>query len=115
MMLTSAVIDDNRDAAIGDGADDPIGAFYTSHPYPPPVADLERQRQDWQTPNRRRAEFHLLWPATAFRDDLDILVAGCGTFQAAKHAICWPQARVSAIDISTTSLEHTNALRANTT
>ena len=110
MMLTSAVIDDHRDAAIGDGADDPIGAFYTSHPYPPPVADLERQRQDWQTPNRRRAEFHLLWPAIAFRDDLDILVAGCGTFQAAKHAICWPQARVSAIDISTTSLEHTNAL-----
>ena len=110
MMLTSTVIDDYRDAAIGDGADDPIGAFYTSHPYPPPVADLERQRQEWQTPNRRRAEFHLLWPATAFRDDLDILVAGCGTFQAAKHAICWPQARVSAIDISTTSLDHTNAL-----
>ena len=110
MMLTSAVIDDNRDAAIGDGADDPIGAFYTSHPYPPPVADLERQRQDWQRPNRRRAEFHLLWPTSEYREDLDILVAGCGTFQAAKHAICWPQARVSAIDISATSLEHTNAL-----
>ena len=110
MMRTSAVIDDNRDAAIEDGADDPIGAFYTSHPYPPPVADLERQRQEWQTPNRRRAEFHLFWPGSPYRDDLDILVAGCGTFQAAKHAICWPQARVSAIDISTTSLDHTNAL-----
>ena len=110
MMLTSAVIDDNREAGIGDAADDPIGAFYTSHPYPPPVADLERQRQDWQRPNRRRAEFHLLWPTSEYREDLDILVAGCGTFQAAKHAICWPQARVSAIDISATSLEHTNAL-----
>ena len=70
----------------------------------------KRQRQDWQRPNRRRAEFHLLWPTSEYREDLDILVAGCGTFQAAKHAICWPQARVSAIDISATSLEHTNAL-----
>ena len=50
MMLTSAVIDDSHEAGIGDAADDPIGAFYTSHPYPPPVADLERQRQAWQTP-----------------------------------------------------------------
>ena len=111
MMLTTAVIDDNRDAAIGDGADDPIGAFYTSHPYPPPLANLERQRQDSQRPNRRRAEFHLLWPTSEYREDLEILVAGCGTFQAAKHAICWPQARVSAIDISATSLEHTNELK----
>ena len=62
MMLTSAVIDDSHEAGIGDAADDPIGAFYTSHPYPPPVADLERHRQAWEGPNRRRAEFHLLWP-----------------------------------------------------
>ena len=111
MMLTSAVIDDNRETAIGDAADDPIEAFYTSHPYPPPVADLERQRQDWQPPNRRRAEYHLLWPTSDYREDLNILVAGCGTFQAAKHAICWPRARVSAIDISATSLEHTDELK----
>ena len=110
MIRTSSVIDDSHEARIGDDADDPIGAFYTSHPYPPPVADLERHRLAWQSPTRRRAEFHLLWPASAYRDDLDILVAGCGTFQAAKHAICWPRARVTAIDISTTSLEHTTAL-----
>jgi SAM-dependent methyltransferase len=111
MSFESPVIDDNHETGNENtGADDPIGAFYTSHPYPPPVADLERQRQDWQRPNRRRAEFHLLWPTSEYREDLDILVAGCGTFQAAKHAICWPQARVSAIDISATSLEHTHAL-----
>lgn len=95
----------------GSGGDDPIRAFYTSHPYPPPVADLEHHRQAWQSPNRRRAEFHLFWPAATYRDDLDILVAGCGTFQAAKHAICWPNARVTGIDISTTSLDHTNELK----
>ena len=111
MMLTSAVIDDNRETGTGDAADDPIEAFYTSHPYPPPVGDLERQRQAWQAPNRRRAEYHLLWPTSDYREDLNILVAGCGTFQAAKHAICWPRARVSAIDISATSLEHTNELK----
>lgn len=112
MSFASPVIDDNHETGSENtGADDPIGAFYTSHPYPPPVADLERHRQGWQDPNRRRAEFHLLWPAGPYREDLDILVAGCGTFQAAKHAICWPRARVSAIDISTTSLQHTTELK----
>jgi SAM-dependent methyltransferase len=112
MSITSQVIDDHRQSGMEDGGpDDPIGAIYTSHPYPPPIADLERYRQSWQNTNRRRAEFHLLWPAARFRDNLDILVAGCGTFQAAKHAICWPDARVTGIDISSTSLEHTGELK----
>lgn len=112
MSLTSHVVDDNRETSVEDGGpDDLIGAFYTDHPYPPPVADLEPHRQAWQRPNRRRAEFHLFWPADAYRDDLDILVAGCGTFQAAKHAICWPDARVTGIDISATSLAHTHELK----
>ncbi len=96
---------------VNSGTDDPIEAFYSCHPYPPPVADLERHRQTWQSSNRRRSEFHLFWPESPYRDDLDILVAGCGTFQAAKHAICWPRARVTGIDVSAMSLEHTNELK----
>jgi hypothetical protein len=39
---------------------DPISEFYTRHPYPPPVANLDRARDEWRDANRHRAEFHLL-------------------------------------------------------
>jgi SAM-dependent methyltransferase len=42
---------------------------------------------------------------------MDILVAGCGTFQAAKFALGHPAARVVGIDVSPTSLEHTESLK----
>ena len=90
---------------------DPIREFYTHHPYPPPVENLDRARDMWQDESIHRAEFHLLWPHKQYRADLNVLVAGCGTWQAAKHAICHPAARVVAIDVSTTSLEHTEKLK----
>jgi SAM-dependent methyltransferase len=90
---------------------DAICEFYTRHPYPPPVENLDRARDMWQDENIHRAEYHLLWPHKEYRADLNVLVAGCGTWQAAKHAICHPAARVVAIDVSTTSLEHTERLK----
>ena len=90
---------------------DLIGEFYTTHPYPPPLENLDRATALWQDPNVHRAEFHLLWPAKEYRADFDVLVAGCGTWQAAKFALTHPSARVVAIDISPTSLAHTEALK----
>ncbi|HET8781730.1 MAG TPA: class I SAM-dependent methyltransferase, partial [Pyrinomonadaceae bacterium] len=92
-------------------AADPVAEFYTDHPYPPPVENLDRARDEWRDENRLRAEYHLVWPNRAYRDDLNILVAGCGTWQAAKYALCRPCARVTGIDVSTTSLEHTEKLK----
>ena len=88
---------------------DPIYKFYTAHPFPPPVDILDRARDMWQDQNIHHAEHHLLWPHKPYRADLDVLIAGCGTWQAAKHAICHPAARVVGIDVSPTSLEHTEA------
>jgi SAM-dependent methyltransferase len=90
---------------------DSIGDFYTSHPYPPPLENLDRARDLWQDVNVHRAEYHLLWPDKEYRPDLDVLVAGCGTWQAAKFALCHPAARVTAIDVSPTSLDHTGRLK----
>ena len=92
-------------------AADPVGEFYTNHPYPPPLENLDRARDMWQDENVHRAEFHLLWPHKEYRAELDVLVAGCGTWQAAKFALTHPAARVVAIDISETSLNHTEALK----
>lgn len=91
--------------------DDPVREFYTHHPYPPPVENLDRARDEWRDENRHRAEYHLFWPHRPYRADLDILIAGCGTWQAAKYAICRPDAQVVGVDISPTSLEHTGQLK----
>ena len=90
---------------------DVVQEFYERYPYPPPVENLEKSRELWSDPIRRRADHHLFWPTKPFREDHSILVAGCGTSQAAKHAIRWPQAQVTGIDFSSTSVDRTNQLK----
>jgi SAM-dependent methyltransferase len=90
---------------------DPVSEFYTNHPYPPPLENLDRARALWQDENVHRSEYHRLWPDKEYRAELDVLVAGCGTWQAAKFALCHPAARVVAIDLSPTSLQHTERLK----
>jgi SAM-dependent methyltransferase len=87
-----------------------VSAFYERHPYPQPVDDLERYRTRWDD-GRRRAESHLFWPGESYRDDRTILVAGCGTTQAAKYAMRWPGATVTGIDVSVASLQFTAKLK----
>jgi SAM-dependent methyltransferase len=88
-----------------------VRAFYESHPYPAPIKDLDRHRELYRNPDRRRALSLLLWPTEKQRPDREILVAGCGTSQAAVYALREPDARVTAIDISETSLSHTRDLQ----
>lgn len=88
-----------------------VRAFYERMPYPAPLKSLDEHRDLYQNPDRRRAQFHLLWPNEPLRDNLEILVAGCGTSQAARYALREPNARVIGIDISETSLRHTHELK----
>ena len=88
-----------------------VRAFYDGYPYPPPVDSLENYRQGWRDPQKRRADYHLFWPAKSYREDSSILIAGCGTSQAAKHAMRWPEARVLGIDFSATSICCTEDLK----
>lgn len=85
--------------------------FYDRYPYPPPVDDLEKYQRQWQDRQRRRADYHLFWPDRPYKEDQSILVAGCGTSQAAKHAMRWPEAQVTGIDASATSVRHTEELK----
>lgn len=85
--------------------------FYEKMPYPTPLTSLDEHRELYNNPERRRALFHLMWPTEKLRGNLEILVAGCGTSQAAKYALREPDARITAIDVSETSLIHTRALQ----
>jgi SAM-dependent methyltransferase len=88
-----------------------VREFYDRYPYPPPVDSLEKYRKIWQDPQRRRADYHLFWPQKRYTENYSILIAGCGTSQAAKHALRWPSAQVTGIDISSTSVRRTEELK----
>ena len=97
--------------SISPGGSESVRAFYERYPYPRPVESLEKYRRSWQDPARKRADYHLFWPATAYHENYSILVAGCGTSQAAKYAMRWPEARVTGIDFSATSVRCTEDLK----
>ena len=85
--------------------------FYERMPYPAPLTSLDEHRDLYKNRDRRRAEFHLIWPAKQPRENQEILIAGCGTSQAARYALREPDARITAIDVSDTSLRHTRDLQ----
>jgi len=93
------------------GAAEEVRDFYERYPYPRPVDSLDKYRLRWQDRQRRRADYHLFWSARPYREDHSILVAGCGTSQAAKHALRWPEAQVIGIDFSATSVRCTEELK----
>ena len=87
-----------------------VREFYERHPYPPPIDDLDRYRRLWDD-LRRRVDAHLFWPTEPYREDRSVLVAGCGTSQAAKYALRWPRAKVTGIDVSANSIRRTEKLK----
>jgi len=88
-----------------------VRSFYERMPYPAPLTSLDEHRDLYKNPDRRRAHYHLMWPTEPLRGNQEILVAGCGTSQAARYALREPDARVTAIDISDTSLGYTRELQ----
>src|SRR5208283_2565993 len=98
------------DSRLTDVADE-VRDFYERYPYPRPIDSLEKYQRVWQDRQRRRADYHLFWPARSYGEARSILVAGCGTSQAAKHALRWPAAQVVGIDFSATSVRCTQELK----
>lgn len=88
---------------------DAIAQFYERHPYPPPISDLDGYRTAWTAEHRREATLRL-WPDGSAAEARTILVAGCGTSQAAKHAVRYPDAHVVGIDVSQRSIDETRRL-----
>jgi SAM-dependent methyltransferase len=88
-----------------------VREFYERMPYPGPLITLDEHQDLYKNANRRRAQFHRIWPGGQPRANLEILVAGCGTSQAARYALREPDARITGIDLSETSLRHTQDLQ----
>ncbi|OBH85115.1 hypothetical protein A5681_18160 [Mycobacterium scrofulaceum] len=91
----------------GDG----VSRQYDRWEYPPPVTDLAawtKTHWDWFDPFWAH---RVLWPNRGYKPDLDILIAGCGTFQAALFAFMNRTAKVVAIDVSRSALKHEQYLK----
>ncbi len=96
-----------RSTGLGGAAPDEIERFYDEHAYPPPtVLGSVAPRP----PLHRRAAHHLIWPRRPMPERRRLLVAGCGTSQAVRHALLDPDAEVVAIDISTTAIDESRRL-----
>jgi len=79
--------------------------LYEAFPYPRVVSGLEDfktgRRQPIWNPKTSHAVF---FPESPFREDLDILIAGCGTNLAPVFGAFMPASRIVAVDISSASL-----------
>ncbi len=97
--------------ATADPREDVVSRQYQRWRYPLPIQDLEAIGSGvwhWYDPSN----FHrVLFPDRAFKPDLDILIAGCGTNQAAAFAFKNRTAKVVGVDISQPSLDHQQYLK----
>src|SRR5690242_15561037 len=100
--------------AVQDAADpraDVVSRHYERWRYPEPIRDLESWSvNNWQWFDPSHAH-RMLWPDREPRADVDILIAGCGTNQAAAFAYTNPAAKVVGVDISQPSLDHQQYLK----
>lgn len=89
-----------------------VARQYSAWSYPEPIADMAeamaRGYHEFATPHKF---LPLLWPEGRDLSGLRILVAGCGTNQAAYNAMAHPRAEVLGIDLSRPSLEHSQYLK----
>ena len=86
---------------------------YNKYIYPKPCEDIE---SEWIVKNRYQIcdpnyHWHKLWPEMPYeRKEMNILVAGCGSDQAAILAKCNPIHKFTGIDLSAESLNHQKKL-----
>ena len=94
-----------------DPLSDVVSSQYENWVYPEPIMDLPGwMANNWQWFDPRIAH-RMFWPDRNYVADLDILIAGCGTNQAAVFAYANPDAKVVAIDVSQSSLDHHHYLK----
>ena len=84
---------------------------YSHWPYPTPITDLpDWLATNWQWFDPSHAH-QMFWPDRDYKPDMDILIAGCGSNQAAVFAYTNPSAKVLAIDVSAGALQHHQFLK----
>jgi SAM-dependent methyltransferase len=90
---------------------DPVSAQYEKWVYPQPIDDLEEWSKTFVDSGDPSIVHYVYWPDREYFDGMKILVAGCGTNEAATFAFRNPKASVTGIDMSQASLKHEEYLK----
>ncbi|MEZ5132746.1 MAG: class I SAM-dependent methyltransferase, partial [Mycobacterium sp.] len=90
---------------------DVVAQQYQKWQYPEPIQNLETWlTNNWQWFDPSHAH-RIMWPDRPLDPEMDILIAGCGTNQAAQIAYTNRAAKVVAVDVSQPSLDHEKFLK----
>jgi SAM-dependent methyltransferase len=111
MELTRSVTKEPPAEMNDDPRTDVVNRQYERWTYPDPIQDLEIWLSNNQEGFDPRLCHRILWPDREYKPDLDILIAGCGTNQAAVFAYTNRTAKIHAVDISQSSLNHQQYLK----
>ena len=88
---------------------DYLTKHYNEFIYPRPIEDIDKEWIDKNMHylNDPTRYWHRLWPEKLYnKEKLKILIAGCGTHQAAIYAKCNPEHSFVGIDLSNNSISH---------
>jgi len=88
---------------------DYLTKHYNEFIYPRPIEDIDKEWMDKNMHylNDPTRYWHRLWPEKLYnKEKLKILIAGCGTHQAAIYAKCNPEHSFVGIDLSNNSISH---------
>jgi SAM-dependent methyltransferase len=90
----------------------PVEEQYVHYAYPEPGNDIPTWQQSYNYNLYDPALYSALyWPEGRPRSTLEVLIAGCGTMQAAVLAFNNPECKFTGIDFSQTSIAHEERLR----
>jgi SAM-dependent methyltransferase len=85
--------------------------FRHRYRYPQLIRELQAWlRNNWQSFDPSHSH-RMFWPDRDYQPGLDILIAGCGTSQAAAFAFTNPSAKVVAVDVSEPALDQQRYLK----
>jgi 2-polyprenyl-3-methyl-5-hydroxy-6-metoxy-1,4-benzoquinol methylase len=91
---------------------DIVSRQYTEWSYPKPISNMvEEMRNGYFEYGSPNLFGPLLWPERKDLNGLKVLIAGCGTNQAAYNSLAMPNSIITAIDLSLTSLQHSQFLK----
>jgi SAM-dependent methyltransferase len=97
----------NMDNSFVMNVTDAVARQYSEWAYPKPIDDMVAAiKGGVREPDTPSLVLPLLWPERRPIKGLKVLVAGCGTNQGAYYALMMPQAEITGIDLSVTSLNH---------
>jgi len=84
---------------------------YEEHPYPYILNDLDEFLKRVIPLGSPSLFWERLWPEKSKQTKLNILIAGCGTFEGAMQAKLNPDSKVIAVDLSSTSIAENKRLK----